>query len=86
MLAETNDFYNFIETNYESLKEKDYITAQEGFRRWKEYKAFADGAGLEFLDAAEYAQAADEDGIHMTAESHIRLGEAMAEKVRELLG
>ena len=51
----------------------------------KEYKAFADGAGLEFLDAAAYAQAADEDGIHMTAESHIRLGEAMAEKVRELL-
>lgn len=42
MLAETNDFYNFIETNYDSLKEKDYITAQEGFRRWKEYKAFAD--------------------------------------------
>lgn len=51
-----------------------------------EYQAFAEGAGLSFMDAAKYAQAGDADGIHMTVESHKRLGEAMAQKVRELLG
>lgn len=42
MLAETNDFYNFIEQNYEDLKEKNYITGTEAWRRWQEYKTFAD--------------------------------------------
>lgn len=42
MLAETNDFYNFIEKNYEDLRSKDYITANEAWRRWQDYKTFAD--------------------------------------------
>ena len=50
-----------------------------------EFKAFADGAGLPFLDAALYGEAADADGIHMAADSHERLGKAMADKVREIL-
>ena len=42
MLAETNDFYNYIEYNYDHFKEKDYVSATEAWRRWQEYKAFAD--------------------------------------------
>ena len=42
MLAETNDFYNYIEYNYDHFKEKDYIPATEAWRRWQEYKTFAD--------------------------------------------
>lgn len=52
----------------------------------KEFKAFADTAGLPFLDAALYGKAADADGIHMDADSHARLGRAMAQKVKEILG
>ena len=51
----------------------------------KEFEAFAKGAGLPFLDAALYGEAADEDGIHMDPASHERLGKAMAGKVREIL-
>ena len=51
-----------------------------------EFKAFADEAGLAFIDAAQYAQADDADGIHMAAPAHLSLGKAMAQKVKELLG
>ena len=52
----------------------------------KEFKAFADTAGLPFLDAALYGKAADADGIHMDADSHAKLGRALAQKVKEILG
>lgn len=52
----------------------------------KAYREFAEGAGLPFLDASLYAQASAVDGIHMGADSHGRLGIAIAEKVKEILG
>jgi len=50
------------------------------------YRAFAQEAGVAFLDAAEFARANPADGIHMAAPDHERLGKAFAAKVRELLG
>ena len=50
------------------------------------YKAFAEAAGIEFIDAAQYARAAVADGVHMGPEDHERLGKAFAGRVKQILG
>ena len=51
-----------------------------------EYKVVAERNGAEFLDAALYAKTDPADGIHLDAESHRKLAEAFAEKIRDMLG
>ena len=51
----------------------------------KWYRQLAEQYGCAFLDAADYAQASALDGIHMDNDNQIKLGEAVAAKVRELL-
>ena len=51
-----------------------------------EYQAIAEQYGAAFLDAAQYAKAGPEDGIHLDIPSHRRLAEALAEKIREIIG
>jgi len=46
------------------------------------YKAIADEYGCYFLNAADYAQPGPGDGVHFTPESHVALGQAVAEKIR----
>jgi lysophospholipase L1-like esterase len=41
--------------------------------------------GIEWMDAAKYAVASPLDGCHMDAESHGRLGLAIAEKIKTML-
>ena len=48
------------------------------------YAAVAAELGVEFLDAAAYADPSAVDGIHMEASGHAALGEAAARKVREM--
>lgn len=50
------------------------------------YKEVADEIGAHYFNAAEYAKASVKDGLHMEPDSHERLGKALAEKVREILG
>ena len=38
----------------------------------------------EFLDAGAYAQVSPADAVHMTREGHLRLADAVCEKVREI--
>lgn len=38
----------------------------------------------EFLNASDYAEASEIDGIHLDAENHRRLAEGIAEKIRKL--
>lgn len=49
-------------------------------------EAFAQANGIEFIDAARYAKAVETDGVHMGADSHERLGRAIASKVKEITG
>lgn len=49
------------------------------------YKAHADAFGCGFLDAAEYVNTSDIDGVHFEAAEHKKLGVAVAEKVKEML-
>ena len=39
--------------------------------------------GVDFMNAAEYAQASLVDNIHMDEENHVKLGKALAERVKK---
>lgn len=49
------------------------------------YQAAAQARGLYFLDAAQYGSPSPADCVHMDAQSHQRLGRAVAEKIRAIL-
>ncbi len=49
------------------------------------YRPICDEYGVEFLDAAQYAAPSETDCIHMDADSHRALAEAIYEKVLEIL-
>jgi len=48
------------------------------------YHSLSEEYETAFLDAAEYAEASTVDCLHMTEESHIALGKAIAEKLKEM--
>lgn len=51
----------------------------------KEYQKIAKRYNLDSLDAAAYAETGA-DGLHLTAESHVLLGHAIAEKIQAMIG
>lgn len=54
--------------------------------RFAEYtEKIAEEFSLPWMDAAQYACASPVDGLHMPPESHIALGKAVAQKVRQIL-
>ena len=55
-----------------------------GFSR--QYRRVAKKYGCVLLDAGEVARASERDGIHLEADEHRKLGEAMAASVKESLG
>ena len=40
--------------------------------------------GCQFLDAAEYIQSSELDGIHFEREEHRKLGEAVGKKIKQI--
>ena len=50
------------------------------------YRYFAERSGYEFMDAAEVIVSSDVDGIHLDAGEHRKLGEAVAARIRGLMG
>jgi len=60
--------------------------AGEKSRQFSEhYARFAEKIGCEFLDASQVIDSSDVDGIHLDAGEHRKLGEAVAERVRQIL-
>ena len=51
-----------------------------------EYRRVADKLECDFFDAGEVIQSSPVDGVHWEQESHRKLGQVMAKKVKELLG
>ena len=49
-----------------------------------EYRRMSKLMRCDFFDAAPYAEVSTLDAVHMTAQGHLRLGEALAEKVKTL--
>lgn len=60
--------------------------AEESRKFAKYYRHVAESKKVYFFDAATVAKPSKIDGIHMEPESHRALGQALAEKVREILG
>ena len=52
----------------------------------KHYKEFADLLGIEFLDASKHATPSNVDQLHIEPHGHKSLANAMANKVREIIG
>lgn len=50
-----------------------------------EYMRYARLMRCEFLDASLYVSPSKEDAVHLNRESHLRLAEVMADKVRQIL-
>ena len=48
------------------------------------YKQIADNRNVYYLDASQYAKPSLVDCVHIDGESHVRLGAAMAEKIKEI--
>ena len=46
------------------------------------YKLVADQFGCEFFDAATVAEAGKVDSLHLSAEGHLKLAEALADIVK----
>ncbi len=51
----------------------------------KHYKALAAFMKVDFLDAGQFVTTDGVDGIHFSAETNVKLGQAIAAKVREIL-
>lgn len=59
-------------------------TSAESERFAALYSQMAKNRGAYFLDAALYTKPSDVDCVHIDAESHVRLGKAVAEKILEI--
>jgi lysophospholipase L1-like esterase len=60
--------------------------AEEKSRQFPQhYEHFAEKDGCEFFDASEVIVSSDVDGIHLDAGEHRKLGEAVAERIRQIL-
>jgi hypothetical protein len=46
----------------------------------------AEQRGCGFLDAGQIIASSGVDGIHLDVEAHTKLGQAVAQRVREMLG
>ena len=50
------------------------------------YQQLADMYGCAYLDAAQYVQVSDSDGVHLDAENQRKLGQVIAETVKKIVG
>lgn len=50
----------------------------------KHFKAVAEARNVPFLDAGTIVKSSNEDGLHLQADQHKLLGEAVAQKVKEM--
>ena len=62
---------------------EDAVEKSGGFAR--HYRRISNEKGCHYLDASDHVESSPLDGIHLEVDMHIRLGKAMAAKVREIL-
>ncbi|MDO5445217.1 MAG: SGNH/GDSL hydrolase family protein [Eubacteriales bacterium] len=62
---------------------KQAVEKTKGFS--EVFRATAEKFGCDFLDAAEFAEPCETDGVHLDETGHEKLAKAMAEKIREIL-
>ena len=74
---EASSFYPHLFSEKEAAKSQGFPAA---------YEAVAERYGCAWLDAAALAQPDPADGVHLDAEGHKALAEAVAVKVKEIIG
>ncbi len=74
---------NLMQTRHAECFGEQAIAVSRGLPR--EFRRISKLMRCDFFDASPYAEVSPLDAVHMTAEGHLRLAEAMAEKVRSLL-
>ena len=61
------------------------LSTQKGEALRSTYRELAEQMGCAFFDVNDHVQAGLEDGVHLDAAGHLKLGEALAGYLRELL-
>ena len=69
----------------DTIEYLDVSAIEESRKLSKYYQIIADELGCAFLDAAAFASPSRQDALHMTEQEHLKLADAMAEKVRRIL-
>ena len=73
---------NLMQTRHAECFGEQAIEVSAGLAR--EFRRISKLMRCDFFDAGPYAEVSPLDAVHMTERGHIRLGEAMAEKIRSI--
>lgn len=74
---------NLMQTRHAECFGEQAIAVSAGLSR--ELRRISKLMRCDFFDAGPYAEVSPLDAVHMTAQGHIRLAEAMGEKIRSML-
>ena len=74
---------NLMETRHAECFGEQAIAVSKGLSQ--ELNRVSKLLRCDFMDAAPYAEVSPLDAVHMTANGHLRLAEAMAEKIRSII-
>ncbi|MBQ8109989.1 MAG: SGNH/GDSL hydrolase family protein [Clostridia bacterium] len=74
---------NLMQTRHAECFGEQAMAVSRGLAR--EYRRISKLMRCDFFDAGPFAEVSPLDAVHMTAQGHIRLGEALADKMREAL-
>ncbi len=74
---------NLMETRHAECFGEQAIAVSRGLA--KEYKRISKLMRCDFFDAGPFAEVSRLDAVHMTEEGHLRLADALADKVRDWL-
>ena len=75
---------NLMQTRHAECFGEQAIAVSAGLSR--ELRRISKLMRCDFFDAVPYAEVSPLDAVHMTARGHLRLAEAMAEKLRQEIG
>ncbi len=75
---------NLMQTRHAECFGEQAIAVSAGLSR--ELRRISKLMRCDFFDAVPYAEVSPLDAVHMTAQGHLRLGEAMAQKIRQEIG
>jgi lysophospholipase L1-like esterase len=75
---------NLMQTRHAECFGEQAIVVSAGLSR--ELRRISKLMRCDFFDAVPYAEVSPLDAVHMTEQGHLRLGEAMALKIRQEIG
>ena len=75
---------NLMQTRHAECFGEQAINVSAGLSR--ELRRISKLMRCDFFDAVPYAEVSPLDAVHMTEQGHLRLGEAMAQKIRQEIG